>query len=161
MFKRENQKTVTRARELRREATRPERKLWRELRMLNRNGYHFRRQAPFRGYILDFVEHSHRLVVELDGNQHGPEEEHVRDEARDAVIAGQGYDALRFWNREVDDGLDLVVDRILHALQARSPTRKSFAFSTSRLRLEASPRQVSLTRPAVALAKAAPQGGGA
>jgi len=99
--------------------------------MLNRNGCHFRRQVPFRGYILDFVEHGHRLVVELDGSQHALMEDHMRDEARDAMIEEQGYKVLRFWNREIDEDIGAVVARIVHELQLRAPTRKSFAFSTS------------------------------
>jgi len=99
--------------------------------MLNRNRYHFRRQVPFRGYILDFVERGHRLVVELDGSQHALAEEHARDETRDVVIEKQGYKVLRFWNREIDEEIGAVVARIAHELRLRAPTRKSFAFSTS------------------------------
>ncbi|HEY2069799.1 MAG TPA: DUF559 domain-containing protein [Rhizomicrobium sp.] len=131
MFKRERPETVARARELRSAPADHERKLWRHLRELNKNGYHFRRQVPFRGYILDFVEHSHRLIVELDGSQHGLEENHAYDARRDAVLSEQGYLVVRFWNRELDEDIQLVVERILHELQERPPTRKSSAFSTS------------------------------
>jgi very-short-patch-repair endonuclease len=131
MFQRRSSETVSRARALRGSATQYERRLWRDLRMLNRNGYHFRRQAPFRGYILDFVEHGHKLVVELDGNQHALEDEHARDEMRDAEIETQGYMVLRFWNRELDEDKSAVVAKIVYELQRRAPTRKSEAFSTS------------------------------
>jgi len=131
MFRHEKPKTIARARVLRLSATKHERRLWRELRMLNRNGYHFRHQAPFRGYILDFVEHSRKLIVELDGNQHGIEENLTRDEMRDKVLFDQGYKILRFWNREVEESMAGVIGKIVFELEQRAPTRKSFAFSTS------------------------------
>ncbi|HEX3673006.1 MAG TPA: DUF559 domain-containing protein [Rhizomicrobium sp.] len=132
MFKRETSETASRARELRQSATKHERRLWRELRMLNRNGYHFRHQTPFRGYIVDFMEHGHALIVELDGNQHALPETHARDETRDAVLSEQGYKVLRFWNRELDEDMGAVVNRILYELEQRSPTRKIQGdFSTS------------------------------
>ncbi len=56
-----------RSRSLRATATDHERELWSRLRALNRLGYHFRRQAPFQSYFLDFVEHGAKLVIELDG----------------------------------------------------------------------------------------------
>jgi very-short-patch-repair endonuclease len=99
--------------------------------MLNRNGYHFRRQVPLCEFIADFAEHGHKLIVELDGNQHGLKAEHARDELRDKVIGEQGYQVLRFWNWELDDDIDAVVARIVHELTQRPPTRKRFAFSTS------------------------------
>jgi very-short-patch-repair endonuclease len=59
-------KTVTRARALRKAMTPPEVTLWQHLRMLRAHGWHFRRQAPEPPYILDFVCHRARLVVEVD-----------------------------------------------------------------------------------------------
>jgi very-short-patch-repair endonuclease len=131
MFRHEKPTAIARARALRLSATKHERRLWRELRMLNRNGYHFRHQAPFRGYILDFVEHSRKLIVELDGNQHGIEKNLARDKMRDKILFDQGYKILRFWNREVDESMDVIIVRIVFELEQRAPTRKSFAFSTS------------------------------
>jgi very-short-patch-repair endonuclease len=63
--------TIGRARNLRTHATDAERKLWYKLRELKALGYHFRRQVPFRSYILDFVEHSAKFVIELDGGSMG------------------------------------------------------------------------------------------
>ncbi len=54
--------------------------------MLSRNGYHFRRQVPLSGFVADFVEHGHKLVVELDGSQHSLEPKHARDALRDKTI---------------------------------------------------------------------------
>jgi hypothetical protein len=77
--------TIGRARNLRTHTTDAERKLWYKLRELKALGYHFRRQVPFRSYILDFVEHSAKLVIELDGGQHG-EDAH---RSRDAIARGK------------------------------------------------------------------------
>ena len=63
--------TIARSRALRTAATLPERHLWTFLRTLRQEGHHFRRQAPFRGYVLDFVCYGLRLVVEVDGAHHG------------------------------------------------------------------------------------------
>ena len=82
--------TIDRARSLRQRATDPERKLWHTLRGLRAQGFHFRRQVPFRGYMLDFVEHSARIVIKLD-------ESHCdADEVRDRVLFSEGYRVLRF-----------------------------------------------------------------
>jgi len=62
------------ARHLRRNATDAEKKLWQELRLLNQEGRHFRRQVPIAGFIADFACYQCRLVVELDGGQHNTPE---------------------------------------------------------------------------------------
>jgi very-short-patch-repair endonuclease len=114
-----------RARQLRKSLTPQEAKLWRELRLLKSQGYHFRRQAPFKGYYLDFVCFRSRLVVEVDGGQHGESEQAKHDEIRDAVLLSAGFETLRFWNSEVNTNLDGVVYSILCTLDAIEgyPTR--------------------------------------
>jgi very-short-patch-repair endonuclease len=67
MRKRLKAGTIGRSRQLRADKSDMEGLLWWKLRELNTRGFHFRRQAPMRGYFLDFVEHSGRVVVELDG----------------------------------------------------------------------------------------------
>ena len=102
---------VERARRLRREMTPAERKLWRLLRESYPEAY-FRKQAPIRHYIVDFVSHRAKLVVEVDGGQHSDE----ADQKRTAIIAGEGYRIVRFWNNEVlgnPDGVWSVLDRVL------------------------------------------------
>ncbi|MBU6297226.1 MAG: endonuclease domain-containing protein [Alphaproteobacteria bacterium] len=116
MFKRADREKITQARRLRRDATDVERRLWWKLRELNEQGFHFRRQAPFRAYILDFAEHHERLVVELDGGQHDEPVRHAHDLRRDQFLASQGYRTLRFRNLEVLDNIDGVMDRILQNL---------------------------------------------
>ena len=112
MFKPAAPDAIARARRLRDAATEHERRLWRALRELNRRGCHFRRQAPFDRYVLDFVEHEAKLVVELDGSQHAHDANHARDERRDAFLASQGYRTLRFWNTDLWENYDGVVEAI-------------------------------------------------
>jgi len=106
---------LTHARELRREMTPQERKLWYALRGKQLRGLRFRRQHPFPPYILDFYCHSHKLVVELDGGQHNEPANVDYDQQRTAWIESQGLRVLRFWNNEVDKNLDGVLDAIVEA----------------------------------------------
>jgi very-short-patch-repair endonuclease len=112
---------ITRARALREHMTDVERQLWYKLREFKQLGYHFRRQSPFRAYVLDFVEHHAKLVVELDGSQHGLPEQARHDEKRDALLQAEGYLVLRFWNSEIGENLESVADTILRQLQRRDP----------------------------------------
>jgi very-short-patch-repair endonuclease len=106
-----------RARELRKTMTPQEVKLWVRLRELRRQGYHFRRQAPKGCYIVDFMCLRSRLIVEVDGAQHGFESHVGRDKRRDRYFADRGFRTLRFWNNEINENLDGVVETIWHALQ--------------------------------------------
>lgn len=108
-----------RAQFLRKNATGPERKLWSALRRLREQGFHLRRQVPFRGYILDFVSHRERVVIEVDGAQHYEEERRERDEVRTRVIESQGYCVLRYSNYAVLQHLDAVFSEIVAVLHER------------------------------------------
>lgn len=98
--------------------------MWIQLQHLNRDGYHFRRQVPLDGYILDFAEFKHRIVIEVDGWQHGEDKGRTRDEKRDAHFVNAGFRILRFWNHELDRSSDGVMDSILDALRNSAPTRR-------------------------------------
>ena len=112
-----------RARQLRKTMTPHEVRLWLALRQLRPQGLHFRRQVPRCGYILDFACLKARLAVEVDGERHGFESHLRSDEARDAVMAGSGFLTLRFWNHEILQNLDGVVETIIsHATQRLDPT---------------------------------------
>jgi very-short-patch-repair endonuclease len=112
---------IGRARALRSNATDSEKTLWHKLRELKHLGYRIRRQSPFRNYVLDFVEHSAKLVIELDGSHHGLPDQARKDERRDALLMAEGYRVLRFWNSEVVENLDGVVDVIMRELRQRDP----------------------------------------
>ena len=111
-----------RARELRKSLTPQEVKLWVHLRSWRQRGYHFRRQAPRDGYILDFVCLSRRLIVEVDGGQHNMGGIALRDRMRDRHFEQQDFKMLRFWNHEVDRNLAGVLEVIETELRRRPPT---------------------------------------
>lgn len=97
-----------------------ERRLWGALRQEQVGGYKFRRQHPFGDYILDFVCLERRLVVEVDGGQHLEMRE--QDQARTEILEKAGFLVLRFWNNEVLEQLDAVMERIWIELNGNSPT---------------------------------------
>ena len=82
-------------------------------------GSHWRRQAPIGPYVVDFACHAARLVVEVDGAQHGFDAERRRDDVRTAYLEGAGYRVLRFWNHEVLRETQSVLDTIYVALADR------------------------------------------
>ena len=92
-------------------------KLWAHLRSLKSRGFKFRRQVPLRGYIVDFACFGSRLIIEIDGSQHGFANHAERDRVRDAVLERGGFSVLRFWNVEVDRDFDAVWMTISEALQ--------------------------------------------
>ena len=95
--------------------------MWYRLRTLKAIGFHFRRQAPFRSYVLDFVEHTRKLVIELDGAQHAEMRHRVRDEIRDRTLAAAGYQVLRMSNVDVLQNMDGTIEYIVAVLGARPP----------------------------------------
>jgi very-short-patch-repair endonuclease len=112
-----------RARTLRHRQTEPEKKLWWHLRhRVPTEGTHFRRQVPIGSYVADFCCLKAKLIVEVDGNQHGYEQNIVRDTQRTAYLASQGYTVLRVSNREVMTAMDSVLEAIYMQLQTLFPT---------------------------------------
>jgi very-short-patch-repair endonuclease len=107
----------TRARRLRTEMTDAERKLWLALRGHRFHGLSFRRQSPMGPYIVDFACHERRLVLAIDGGQHGTSPGLARDDRRDAWLAARGYRVLRFWNNEVLDNFEGVLTAIVAAIE--------------------------------------------
>jgi very-short-patch-repair endonuclease len=110
------------ARRLRREQTNVERKLWLALRARRFHGAKFRRQQPIGAYIVDFVSFETKLVIELDGDQHGSEDGLAYDARRTQALAGDGFRVLRFANHEVNANFDGVLEAIARALHACAPS---------------------------------------
>ena len=112
-----------RAKQLRRAMTRAETLLWRHLKAHRLAALGFRRQSPMGSYIADFVAHSCKLVIEVDGESHDFEERIRGDRRRDEWFAARGYRVLRFTNDEVMKNLEGVVVAIsLAAAQAAPPS---------------------------------------
>lgn len=111
---------LKRAKQLRRELTLQERLLWSRLRNRQLGNYKFRKQQPLGPFIADFVCQEVKLVVEADGSQHN---DSCHDAGRDRWTQQQGYTVLRFWNNEVNENLDGVLEAILNILpRLPSPT---------------------------------------
>ncbi len=104
------------ARELRRNPTDAESKLWQYIRKRQIAGALFKRQYCIGSYIADFCCPRLRIIVELDGSQHMVR--HPADEKRSEYLAGRGYQVLRFWNSDVFDNTDGVCEAIFGALEA-------------------------------------------
>jgi very-short-patch-repair endonuclease len=110
----------SRARSMRGAPTDAELRLWRLLRDRRLNGVKFRRQVPLGPYIVDFLCVGAKLIVEADGSQHA---ESVRDTIRDGYLASQGWKVLRFWNNEVAENREGVLETILaHARPSSGPS---------------------------------------
>ncbi|WP_084582574.1 endonuclease domain-containing protein [Sphingomonas azotifigens] len=105
---------LARAREMRRNPTELEKRLWRNL-SNTQLGHKFRRQQVIFPYICDFFCPAKGLVIEVDGDTHDP----AYDERRDAYLLSQGFLALHFSNHDVFDNLDGVLAAIVEALEAR------------------------------------------
>lgn len=103
------------ARTLRTNKTDAEALLWSRLRNRQIENAKFRFQAPFDDYVADFLCHSARLIIELDGSQHA---DNPRDKNRDAVMEIAGYRVIRFWNSEIFNNLEGVLEEIRQAVLA-------------------------------------------
>ena len=108
--------TRLRARELRRTPTHIERLLWNRLRFWQIDGFKFRRQQPLGNYIADFVCFERRLIVEIDGGQHAAKKEY--DAKRDSWLHDQGFIVLRFWNSDIVENMEGVLQSILDNLRS-------------------------------------------
>ncbi len=105
---------TARSRELRRDATEAERKLWRAISARKLAGVRFNRQVPVGQYICDFASREYRLIIEIDGGQHALAIDY--DERRTQFLEQQGYAVIRFWNCDVADNIEGVLIRIRQVL---------------------------------------------
>jgi very-short-patch-repair endonuclease len=107
------------AKTLRTHQTDAEQRLWHHLRAHRFMNLKFKRQKPVGHYIVDFVCLERRLIIEIDGGQHTEQAQY--DQQRDAWLRNQGYTILRFWNNEVMQQLESVLEQIRITLSL-SPT---------------------------------------
>jgi very-short-patch-repair endonuclease len=110
------------ARELRRTMTDAERRLWRCLRGKQLAGYRFRKQHPIDRFVLDFYCPAARLAIELDGGQHHTDAGRESDATRTAWLENRGIRVLRFWNDDVLQNTDSVVQTIWDVLHQNAPS---------------------------------------
>ncbi|QCI66982.1 endonuclease domain-containing protein [Phreatobacter stygius] len=105
------------ARRLRHEATKPEDQLWQLLRGRQFGGYKFRRQVPVDRYVVDFLCTEARVVIEIDGRQHGPLADY--DAGRSDVICSYGFEVVRFTNSEIMEHPEPSLARLKAILDSR------------------------------------------
>ena len=115
-----------RARVLRKDSTDAEQKLWHAVRAHRLNGVGFRRQSPIGPYIVDFVSHATKVIIELDGGQHYDSAHEAHDARRDSFLRSKGFRVLRFSNYEVMTNLEGVWTVIAAAVvEAVTPSQPS------------------------------------
>ncbi|HEY0026681.1 MAG TPA: DUF559 domain-containing protein [Allosphingosinicella sp.] len=120
MRKIDGTEALSRARQLRREMTPQEERLWSCLRARRLEGFKFKRQEWKAGFLADFYCWEAKLIVEADGSQHHDQPGY--DAARDRFFRAQGYEVLRYWNNEIDHDLEAVLTAIRAALLSRVPS---------------------------------------
>jgi very-short-patch-repair endonuclease len=113
------------AKTLRRNLTDAEQKLWYHLRAHRFMGRKFKRQKPLGRYVVDFICLEEKLIIELDGGQHAENLEY--DQERDAWLRSQGYTVLRFWNNELMNETESVLERIRLALSNEAISSKTLS----------------------------------
>ena len=106
------------AKNLRSDMTIFERKLWTRLRAKRFMNAKFKRQVPIGLYIADFVCKDKKLIIELDGSGHLEASQHEHDVNRDSYLKSQGYEILRFYNNDIENNLEEVLEIIRQKILA-------------------------------------------
>ena len=101
-----------RRRELRRNMTGPERRLWSCLRCKQLDGHKFQRQFSVGAYVLDFYCPELHLAIEIDGHSHSSPDAIVYNENRQEEIESLGIRFLRFTNEQADREIEIVLSAI-------------------------------------------------
>ena len=101
------------ARNLRKNSTKEEQKLWSIIRNRQLNNFKFKRQVPIGNYVVDFLCEAKKLIIEIDGGQHNQIKDIQRDEIRTEFLNQKGYVVIRFWNNEINENISGVIEKIL------------------------------------------------
>lgn len=101
------------ARRLRKNQTEAEKLLWSKIRKRQLMGLKFQRQFELGTYIVDFVCRDLKVIVELDGGQHNEQETRLYDQQRTLYLESLGFKILRFWNNDVMENIDGVLESIV------------------------------------------------
>ena len=125
MHKRTTPKIFSRAKQLHRNMTPAEEKLWNYLRAHRMGDVHFRNQHAIGNYVVDFCAPRRKLIIELDGSQHLDQQEY--DEKRTRYLEVRGYKVVRFWNRDVMNHIDEVLNVIWNVLHEKERGDETFA----------------------------------
>jgi very-short-patch-repair endonuclease len=112
-----DQRLIKLGRNLRKNQTPWEAKLWFLLRNCRLRNFKFRRQCPVGSYIVDFCCLKKKLIIELDGSQHQIIKNKLDDAGRDKYLRSQGYTVLRIYNNDLDKNIEGVLDQIYEMLR--------------------------------------------
>ncbi|MCQ2754519.1 MAG: DUF559 domain-containing protein [bacterium] len=107
-----NSKNINLAKNMRSNMTKQEVKLWNIVRAKKLLGYKFKRQVLIGEYIVDFLCEEKKLIIEIDGGQHNEIDNIFYDKNRTIYLEKQGYKVLRFWNNEIWDNIEGVIEVI-------------------------------------------------
>jgi protein MpaA len=103
---------------LRNNMTKEEVILWQHIRNRQISNTKFRRQQPIGKYICDFVSFDKKIIIEIDGSQHLDSD---NDKTRDKNLTSQGFTVLRFWNNEINNNLNEVLNKIKQTIDSCPP----------------------------------------
>ncbi len=87
--------------------------LWSQLKEKGLVGHKFRRQYSVEKFVLDFYSPKLKLAIEVDGDSHFVEGSHERDRERQKIIETFGITFLRFTNKEINENIDGVLNKIM------------------------------------------------
>jgi very-short-patch-repair endonuclease len=107
------------AKVLRKSQTDAEKIVWQKLRSKQLNGFKFKRQQPLGRYIVDFVCFDKKLIIEIDGGQHATQKD--KDLQREQWLQSEGFEVVRFWNNDIFENIEGVLETIMKKLSTPSP----------------------------------------
>ena len=110
---------LEKAKELRKNMTSQERKLWKILRNHQFYGFEIRRQYPIDKYIVDFICRSKKIIIEIDGSQHNQAERAEADRVRDFELGKLGLTVLRYSNQDIHGRFNIVCEDIMKRVNVR------------------------------------------
>ena len=112
MFVGADPKLFVYAREMRKNPTEAEKKLWEYLRKMRTNGIIFRRQHPIDIFIADFYCHKLKLIIEVDGDIHNDTQIQEYDDGRSGELERYGIKVIRYKNEEIIENINCVINSI-------------------------------------------------
>ena len=112
---------IEKSRQLRKNMTNQEKKLWSIIRNRQFFGLRFRRQFPIGNYIVDFICREKKIIIEIDGGQHNEPQNTDYDISRTKFLYSSGYKVVRFWNNEINDNIDGVYEKLKEVFEITPP----------------------------------------
>jgi very-short-patch-repair endonuclease len=95
--------------------------LWYNLRNKQIQGVRFHRQYGIGRYVVDFYCPKYKLAIELDGGQHDTVRQIEYDKMRTQKLDAYGVRVLRFWDNDIFENMDGVLERIISFINPTQP----------------------------------------